>query len=115
MYRWPDRITDTPCRTGAAVHPRTERTGLSRVVNTHPCPRGAKAVTASAAAAERPRPMATLRAPGLSESSVIRLNSAPAGPDPAVSQARPDGSRGDNVIFPLLPETYLVAGPAGLR
>jgi hypothetical protein len=32
-----------------------------------------------------------------------------------VSQARPDGSRGDNVIFPLLPETYLVAGAAGLR
>jgi len=77
--------------------------------------RRAKAAAASAAAAERPRPMATLRAPQLSASSVIRLNSASAGPDPAVSQARPDGSRGDNVIFPLLPEPYLVAGTAGLR
>ena len=75
--------------------------------------RRAKAVTAAATAAERPRPMATLRAPRLSASSVIRLNSAPAGPDPALSQARPDDSRGDNVIFPLLPETCLVAGRSG--
>ena len=34
VYRSPDRITDTPCRTGAADQPRAERTGRSRVVNT---------------------------------------------------------------------------------
>jgi hypothetical protein len=27
MWRSPDRMTDTPCRTGAADHPRAERTG----------------------------------------------------------------------------------------
>ena len=30
---WPDRITDTPCRTGAADQPRADGTGRSRVVN----------------------------------------------------------------------------------
>ncbi len=43
------------------------------------------------AGCERRRARSPLRRTG----SVIRLNSAPAGPDPAVSQARPDGSRGD--------------------
>ena len=33
VCRWPDRITETPCRTGAADQPRAERTGRSRVVN----------------------------------------------------------------------------------
>jgi hypothetical protein len=33
VYRWPDRITDTPWRTGAADQPRTDWTGRSRVVN----------------------------------------------------------------------------------
>jgi 4-hydroxy-tetrahydrodipicolinate synthase len=36
VYRSPERITDTPCRTGAADQPRAERTGRSRVVNTSP-------------------------------------------------------------------------------
>src|ERR1700733_4121202 len=33
VCRRPDRRTETPCRTGAADHPRAERTGRSRVVN----------------------------------------------------------------------------------
>jgi hypothetical protein len=36
VNRCPVRITDTPCRTGAADQPRCERTGRSRVVNTSP-------------------------------------------------------------------------------
>jgi DNA-binding CsgD family transcriptional regulator len=40
VYRAPDRTTETPCRTGAAVKPRTERIGRSRVVNTSPRPWG---------------------------------------------------------------------------
>ena len=40
VYRAPDRTTETPCRTGAAVKPRTERIGRSRVVNTSPLPWG---------------------------------------------------------------------------
>jgi hypothetical protein len=36
VCRWPDRIADTPWRTGAADQPRAERTGLSLVVNTYP-------------------------------------------------------------------------------
>ena len=34
MWRRPDRSTLTPCRIGAADHPRADRTGRSRVVNT---------------------------------------------------------------------------------
>ena len=34
VCRWPDRMTETPCRTGAADQPRADRTGRSRVVNT---------------------------------------------------------------------------------
>ncbi|HEY1669706.1 MAG TPA: hypothetical protein VGG54_28750 [Trebonia sp.] len=61
--------------------------------------RRVNAVTA-AAAAERPPPTATLRAPRRSASSVILRSSARPGLacDPAGSQARPGGSRGDNVI-----------------
>ena len=40
MCRWPDRIADTPCRTGAADQPRADRTGRSLVVNRYPCPCG---------------------------------------------------------------------------
>ena len=36
VWRWPDLIADTPWRTGAADHPRAERTGLSLVVNRYP-------------------------------------------------------------------------------
>ena len=32
MWRRPDLMADTPCRTGAADQPRAERTGRSRVV-----------------------------------------------------------------------------------
>jgi hypothetical protein len=34
VKRSPDRIAETPWRTDAAAHPRTERTGRSRVVKT---------------------------------------------------------------------------------
>jgi hypothetical protein len=40
VWRAPDRTTETPCRTGAAVNPRWERIGRSRVVNTSPLPWG---------------------------------------------------------------------------
>jgi hypothetical protein len=40
VWRRPDLMTDTPCRTGAADQPCAERTGRSRVVNTSPRPRG---------------------------------------------------------------------------
>ena len=36
VCRSPDLIADTPWRTGAADHPRAERTGLSLVVNRYP-------------------------------------------------------------------------------
>jgi predicted MFS family arabinose efflux permease len=36
VKRRPDRIAETPCRTGAADHPRVDRTGRSRVVKTRP-------------------------------------------------------------------------------
>jgi hypothetical protein len=38
--RCPERMTDTPCRTGPIDHPREERTGRSRVVKTRPCRTG---------------------------------------------------------------------------
>ena len=90
--------------------------GQVTTVSTVPPPasqREAKAVTAAAASAERPRPTATLRAPRPSASSVIRCSSAP-GLDPAASQARPDGSRGDNVIS-CPPDALRVADLVGLR
>lgn len=34
VSRWPDLIAETPCRTGAADHPRLVLTGRSRVVKT---------------------------------------------------------------------------------
>jgi hypothetical protein len=40
VMRSPLRITETPCRTGAADQPRFDSTGRSRVVNTRPCPWG---------------------------------------------------------------------------
>src|SRR5215831_2880513 len=40
VNRRPERITETPCRTGAADQPRADFTGRSRVVNTSPWPCG---------------------------------------------------------------------------
>jgi hypothetical protein len=40
VNRSPERITETPCRTGAADQPRADSTGRSRVVKTSPCPWG---------------------------------------------------------------------------
>ena len=46
VNRWPERITDTPCRTGAADQPRADCTGRSRVVKTSPWPCGIRVAVA---------------------------------------------------------------------